>query len=174
MLWQLYLLREDLLIGFATHSCICNNWHSSLWRNSAHNCFNPATLEGFQAWMTRLRSCNSISIGFNLILRLCLSHSKELFCFYFKQLRSGLLGVFWAIVLLLNQVQIYREKAVTTAPCCRNLGKGGVLRWPVVIVLLEKCWPFLRFAAALKSISSQIHVNYFDLFFTSQNCCVAF
>ncbi len=76
-----------------------------LAHSSVQNCFNSATLEGFQAWNDYLRSCHSISIRFEP--GLWLDHSKT-FLFYFifycflEPFRGWLSGVFWIIVLLHN------------------------------------------------------------------------
>ncbi len=58
-----------------SHRCRGILAHSSL-----QNCFNSATLEGFQAWKDCLRSCHSISIRFKS--GLWFGHSKTLIlCF---------------------------------------------------------------------------------------------
>ncbi len=50
-----------------------------LTHSSSQNCFNSATLEGFQAWKDCLRSCHSILIRFKSSL--WLGHSKTLIFF---------------------------------------------------------------------------------------------
>ncbi len=72
-----------------SHRCGGILAHSSL-----QNCFNSATLEGFQAWMDCLRSCHNISIGFKFGLWLNI--------IFLEPFRGGLVGVFGIIVLLHN------------------------------------------------------------------------
>ncbi len=80
-----------------SHRCGGILAHSSL-----QNCFNSATLEGFQAWMDCLRSCHNISTGFKS--GLWFGHSKTLILFLLSHSEVDLCGagVFGIIVLLHN------------------------------------------------------------------------
>ncbi len=69
-----------------------------LAQSSLQNCFNSATLEGFQAWKDCLRSCHSISIGFKSGLLTWPLQNLH----FVQPFRGGLAGVFGIIVLLHN------------------------------------------------------------------------
>ncbi len=69
-----------------------------LAHSSLQNCFNSATLEGFQAWNDCLWSRHSISIGFKSRLWL----GQNLNFVFLEPFRGGLAGEFGIIVLLHN------------------------------------------------------------------------
>ncbi len=71
---------------------------------SLQNCFNSATLEGFQAWMDCLRSCHSISIGFKS--RLWLGNSKFLILFILSHSDVGLLVCLGSLSCYITQVHL--------------------------------------------------------------------
>ena len=76
---------------------ICYNWQwvchiavgGILAHSSLQNCFNSASLEGFQAWTAYLRSCHSISITFKS--GLWLGQSKT-FIFFWATYQEGQLS----------------------------------------------------------------------------------
>ncbi len=73
-----------------SHRCGGILAHSSL-----QNCFNSATLEGFEAWNDCLRSCHSISIRFKS--GLWLGHSKTLILFFLSHSEANLLVCFGSL-----------------------------------------------------------------------------
>ncbi len=83
----------------SSHRCGGILAHSSL-----QNCFNSATLEGFQAWKDSLRSCHSISIGFKS--RLWLGHSKTLILFFLSHSEVDLLVCLGSLSCCITQVRL--------------------------------------------------------------------
>ncbi len=75
-----------------------------LSQSSLQNCFNSATLEGFQAWKDCLRSCHSIPIGFKS--GLWLGHSKTLILFFWSHSEVDLLVCLGSLSCCITQVRL--------------------------------------------------------------------
>ncbi len=82
-----------------SHRCGGILAHSSL-----QNCFNSATLEGFQSWMDCLRSCHSILFGFKS--GLWLGHSKTLILFFLSHSEADLLVCLGSLSCCITQVRL--------------------------------------------------------------------
>ncbi len=70
--------------------------------SSVQNCFSSATLEGFWAWKDCLRSCHSISIGYES--GLWLGHSKTLILFFLSHSEVDLLVCLGSLSCCITQV----------------------------------------------------------------------
>ncbi len=75
-----------------------------LAHSSLQNCFNSATVEGFQAWMDCLRSCHIISIGFKS--RHWLGQSKTLILFFLSHSEVDLLVCLGSLSCCITQVRL--------------------------------------------------------------------
>ncbi len=75
-----------------------------LAHSSLQNCFNSATLEGFQAWKDCLRSCQSISIGFKS--GLWLGHSKTIILLFLNHSEVDLLVCLGSLSCYITQVRL--------------------------------------------------------------------